>query len=125
MEQGFTIQVEGTAGKKIRRRVRRRQFPMTPAHAFTDYRAQGQTLPYVLIDIARPPTGKLNLFNLYVALSRSAGRETIRLLRDFDVDVFKQSHDAYLIQEDERLEGLDKRTHEWWDSMRTNFILST
>ncbi|KZT29796.1 hypothetical protein NEOLEDRAFT_1055830, partial [Neolentinus lepideus HHB14362 ss-1] len=87
-----------------------------------DYRAQaGQILPYV----ARPPTGKLNMFNLYVALSRSAGQETIRLLTDFDVDVFKQSHDAYLIQEDERLEGLDKRTHEWWDSMRTNFILST
>ncbi|KAI5981217.1 hypothetical protein EDD15DRAFT_2184130 [Pisolithus albus] len=56
---------------------------MTPAYAFTDYRAQGQTLPCVVVDIATPPSGGLNLFNLYMALSRSAGRSTIRLLRDF------------------------------------------
>ena len=57
---------------------------MTPAYAFTDYRAQGQTIPYVIVDIATPPTGGLNLFNLYVALSCSSGRSSIGLLRDFD-----------------------------------------
>ncbi|KZT22393.1 hypothetical protein NEOLEDRAFT_1071618, partial [Neolentinus lepideus HHB14362 ss-1] len=62
-----------------------------------DYRAQGQTLPYV----ARPPTGKQSLFNFYDALSQSAGQETIWLLRDFNIDIFKQNHDSYLIQEDE------------------------
>ncbi|KAJ7865406.1 hypothetical protein B0H13DRAFT_1637101 [Mycena leptocephala] len=55
---------------------------MTGAYAFTDYRSQGQTIPYVLVDIAKPPTGTLSFFNLYVALSRSSRRETIRLLRD-------------------------------------------
>ena len=39
--------------------VRRRQSPVTAAYAFTDYRSQGQTLPYVIIDIASPPTGTL------------------------------------------------------------------
>ncbi|KAJ7770381.1 hypothetical protein B0H14DRAFT_2383013, partial [Mycena olivaceomarginata] len=68
------------------------------AYAFTDYRSQGQTIPYVLVDIASPPTGKLSLFNLYVALSRSSGRETI--------------HD--------RLEDLNKLTMRWWREMRSS-----
>ena len=34
-------------------------------------------------------------------LRRSSGRETIRLLRDFDEDIFKQSHDVELLREDE------------------------
>ncbi|KAG2099649.1 hypothetical protein BD769DRAFT_1368344 [Suillus cothurnatus] len=60
---------------------------MTAAYAFTDYRSQGQTIPYVLVDIATPPTGGLNLFNLYVALSRT---------------------------EDDRLKELDEQTKVWW-----------
>ncbi len=52
-----TMQIKlGThAGKEIKRTVRRRQYPITPAYAFTDYQAQGQTLPYVVVDIATPP----------------------------------------------------------------------
>jgi ATP-dependent exoDNAse (exonuclease V) alpha subunit len=80
-------------GRKGPRTVRRRQFPITAAYAFTDYRSQGQTITYVLVDIAPPPRGTLSLFNLYVALSRSSGRDTIPLLRDFDDDMFKKSHD--------------------------------
>jgi ATP-dependent exoDNAse (exonuclease V) alpha subunit len=38
--------------------VRQEQTPLIPAYAFTDYRAQGQTLPYVIVDIARPPGGR-------------------------------------------------------------------
>ena len=60
--------------------VTRFQYPITAAYSFTDYRSQGQTIPRVIVDIASPPSGKLSLFNLYVALSRSSGRETIRLL---------------------------------------------
>ncbi|KAG1830514.1 hypothetical protein EV424DRAFT_1315396 [Suillus variegatus] len=63
---------------------------MTAAYAFTDYRSQGQTIPYVLVDIATPPTGGLNLFNLYVALSR---------------------------MEDDRLKELDEQTKVWWTKM--------
>ena len=85
-EQAYTIEVEGAdkEQRKIKKAVHRRQLPITAAYAFMDYRSQGQTLPYVIIDIAKPPTGKLSLFNLYVALSRSSGRHTIHLLRDFD-----------------------------------------
>jgi len=49
--------------------VKHRQLPVTAAYAFTDYRSQGQTIPHVVVDIVTPPTGGLNLFNLYVALS--------------------------------------------------------
>ncbi|KAJ3738871.1 hypothetical protein F5050DRAFT_1580540 [Lentinula boryana] len=73
---------------------------MTTAYAFTDYRAQGQTIPYVLVDIAKPPTGKLTLFNLYVALSRS----------------------SELMMEDERLEKLNTKTKKWWNEIRDDVV---
>ena len=97
----------------------RAQFPITGAYAFTDYRAQGQTIPYVIVDIATPPTSGLSLFNLYVALSRSSGRNTIRLLRDFDDETFLQAHVPELLEEDERLEEFDTSTKGWWAKMLT------
>jgi len=99
------------------RTVTRTQFPITAAYAFTDYRAQGQTIPYVVVDIATPPTSGLSLFNLYVALSRSSGRDTIRLLRDFDDVTFLQAHVPELVEEDERLEEMDLVTKRWWAKM--------
>ena len=90
--------------------VQRRQFPLTAGYAFTDYRLQGQTIMYVLVDIASPPSGGLSLFNLYVALSHSSGQKTIRLLRNFDDQLFAKEHDQPLIREDTRLEQLDIET---------------
>ncbi|KIK25556.1 hypothetical protein PISMIDRAFT_48220, partial [Pisolithus microcarpus 441] len=84
------------------------------AYAFTDYRAQGQTISSVIVDIARPPSGGLNLFNLYVALSRSSGRDTIRLLRDFNEKLFLCNHSTDLLAEDDRLAVLDEQTKGWW-----------
>ncbi|KAJ8594168.1 hypothetical protein M405DRAFT_918806, partial [Rhizopogon salebrosus TDB-379] len=84
----------------------------------SDYRAQGQTIGHVLVDIATPPTGGLNLFNLYVALSRSSGRETIRLMRDFDQKHFQAAHTPELTREDDRLRIiLDEQTSEWWQAL--------
>jgi hypothetical protein len=87
--RSFQIKVRKPGGNYVTRTVRRRQFPMTAAYAFTDYRSQGQTIPYVIVDIATPPTSGLDLFNLYVALSRSSGRSSIWLLRDFDDELFQ------------------------------------
>ena len=114
---GMRIHVKNGEGKWIQRTVRRKQYPITSAYAFTDYRSQGQTLPYVLVDIALPPSGTLNFFNLYVALSRSSGRGTIRLLRDFDSKLFIQWHDPSLMMEDDRLEELNSLTLQWWRQM--------
>ena len=58
--------------------VQCQQFTMTPAYAFTDYKAQGQTTEYVIVNIAKPVMGgPLMLFNAYIALSRSRGHNTI------------------------------------------------
>ena len=65
------------------------------------------------MDIATPPTGGLNLFNLYIALSRSSGRSTIQLLRDFDDKLFQATHQPELLAEDDRLEELNGKTLTW------------
>ncbi|KIK21826.1 hypothetical protein PISMIDRAFT_103327 [Pisolithus microcarpus 441] len=114
----FRIKVKEN-GKDIVRTVRRRQFPITAAYAFTDYRSQGQTLQSVIVDIATPPSGGLNLFNLYVALSRSPGRSQLRLLRDFDNNIFLKSHCNELLMEDDRLVIENDRTRCWWNEMQS------
>jgi len=62
-------------------------------------------------------TGGLNLFNLYVALSRSSGRLTICLLRSFDDKLFQASHTAELLEEDDRLKELDTKSKAEWEKM--------
>jgi hypothetical protein len=64
----------------------------------------------VIVDLGRPPTGKLTAFNAYVALSRSAGRKTIKLLREFDEELFTTVPCEELEEEDIRLEALDRKT---------------
>jgi ATP-dependent exoDNAse (exonuclease V) alpha subunit len=110
MTKTYTFQ-DADGNKKT---VNRAQLPMTMAYAFTDYRSQGQTITYPIIDIGRPPTNELTPFNAYVALSRGHGRESIRLLRDFDDKMFTRHPNEYLRLEDERLRRLNKETETWW-----------
>jgi len=95
-------------------KLTRRQYAMTAGYVLTDYKAQGQTIEYVIIDIGRPPTGSLSPFSAYVALSRSRGRDTIRLLRDFDPNLF-QNHPSEALRLDmKRLEQLNGVTKGEW-----------
>jgi len=104
--------VLGRTGKRFK--VSRYQYTMTAGYAFTDYKSQSQTIEYVIIDIGRPPTGSLSPFSVYVALSRSRGRETIRLLRDFNPNLF-QNHPSEALRSDmRRLERLNKVTRREW-----------
>jgi hypothetical protein len=112
------VNVRLREGKMVKRTIKRTQFTMTAAYGFTDYRSQGQTIPTILVDVAKPPSGKIDLFNLYVALSRSSGRDTIRLLRDFEDDMFLTVHDPELAIEDDRLKRLDEQTEKWWKRMK-------
>ncbi|KAF8424992.1 hypothetical protein L210DRAFT_797582, partial [Boletus edulis BED1] len=98
----------------VEKRITRRQIPLTAAYAFTDYRSQGQTIEKVIVDIGKPPTGELTPFNAYVALSRSRGRDSIRLLRGFDEKLFTTHPSEHLRREDERLNELDRITEGWW-----------
>ena len=100
-------------GRKIT--VNRTQLPLTLAYAFTDHRAQGQTLEPVIVDIGPPPHGSLTPFNIYVALSRGTRAKNIRLLRDFDEKLLQRHPSEYLRLEDERLEKLDEKTRQLWE----------
>ena len=111
--QRISTRTQIHVGGKLRT-VTRTQFPITGAYSFTDYRAQGQTIPYVVTDIASPPTSRLLLFNLCVVLSHSSGRNTIQLLRDFDGKMFLQARMPELLEEDEWLGELDLIMRRWW-----------
>lgn len=102
---GFSVCVEG---EKIK--MERAQVAIVPGYAFTDYKAQGQTLECVIIDISKPPTGSLSPFSVYVALSRSRGRKSIRILRDFDPALLMHHPSEDLRMDMARLELLDKKT---------------
>ena len=91
---------------------------MMAGYAFTDYKSQGQTIEYVIIDIGKPPTGTLSPFSAYVALSRSRGRDTIRLLRDFDDNLFQNHPSDALRREMTRLEALNDATKREWEGRR-------
>jgi hypothetical protein len=107
--KSFSIDVAGT-----KKTVTRTQLPITSAYAFTDYRAEGQTIVPAIVDIGRPPTGGITPFNIYVALSRAKGRDGIRLLRDFDERLLQQHPSEYLRFEDDRLKKLHEETERWW-----------
>ena len=96
-------------------RIEREQFALTPAYAFTDFKSQGQTIESVIVDLAKPPSGTLTGFHAYVSLSRSRGRGTIRLLRDFDERLFTKHPNEYLRKEDARLERLENETKKRYD----------
>ena len=110
-ESSFSIDLP--SGSKTS--VTRRQLALTPSYSFTDYRSQGQTIENVIIDIGRVPSGSLNAFNAYVALSRSRGRDSIRLLRDFDDKLFTTHPSSELAAEDDRLERLDLSTIQMYE----------
>ncbi|KAG9093514.1 hypothetical protein FS749_014258 [Ceratobasidium sp. UAMH 11750] len=119
--KNFKITMDVQKGGQVtqsQRMVRRLQFPITPAYAFTDYRSQGQTIESVIVDITTPPSGKrLTIFNVYVAFSRSSGTKTIRILRDFDESILMQPLDEDLATEDRRLEALDAETLTWYNQI--------
>ena len=112
-ELGLTISTTG----KPRTKIHHRQFPLTPAYGFTDQKGQGQTILPVYVDIGRVPGNfGIDPFGAYVALSRGRGRESIRLLRDFDDSIFTRHPSEDLRQEDERLRILTEQTKQRWDA---------
>lgn len=110
MTKTFEIRTAGGTKKT----VHRTQLPVTAAYAFTDYRSQGQTLDKVVVDLGNPPSGALTPFNAYVALSRSSGRDSIRLLRDFDDTLFTTMPSVELEAEDVRLNAMNQKTKADW-----------
>ncbi|SRR6266404_2176051 len=109
LERTFTV-IHGSEKKT----VIRKQLPLTPSYAFTDYRSQGQTIDAAIVDIVSPPTGRMSAFNLYVTLSRCRGRSSLCMLRNFDEKLVTRHPCEFLRLEDARLETLDKHTLRKW-----------
>jgi hypothetical protein len=83
-ELGFSISYHGNSSTKIIRR----QYPLSAAYSFTDYKSKGQKIQCVIVDIGKMVVFPVTPFAAYVALSRSRGQNTIRLLQDFDDTIF-------------------------------------
>ncbi|KAF8224177.1 hypothetical protein L208DRAFT_1513344, partial [Tricholoma matsutake] len=71
--------VQGHSGGKIK--VTQRQLGLTVGYTFTDYKAQGQTLEHVIVDLTKLPRGSITPFGAYIALSRSRGRHNQTVAR--------------------------------------------
>jgi hypothetical protein len=59
------------------KKIDRCQLAIIPAYTFTNFKSQSQSIDCILVDIAKPPFGKLSPFSIHVALSRSRGRNNI------------------------------------------------
>jgi len=70
----------------------------------------------MIIDIRKPlPPYNLDSFGVYVALSRSRWRGTIRLPGDFDDNFFMAHESEDLRRENERLQKKTELTRESWE----------
>lgn len=93
-------------------RIHRCQLAIIPGYAFTHHKEQGQMIEIVIVDLGKLPTGKLSLFNTYIALSCSRGCHSICLLRKPDRKLFMTHPSSALRYEDERLVRLNLETKE-------------
>ncbi|KAH9013892.1 hypothetical protein EDB85DRAFT_2280744 [Lactarius pseudohatsudake] len=79
------------------------------------------------LELGKPPSGALVTgFNAYVALSWSRGRDTIRLLRNFDQRIFTVHPNEQLRAEYDRLAALEANTLQRYRSGEFgNFVTDT
>ena len=96
--------------------IDREQYALMPAYVFTNFKSQGQMIESVIVDLVRPPSRKLTGFNSYVALLRSRGKSTIRLLQDFDEKLFTVHPNEHLRREDVWLDNLEKETMDRYEA---------
>jgi hypothetical protein len=96
--------------RKITRTFKFHQFSFSPAYAVTDYRCQGDTLPSVVVDLRRPPTGTPDPAAAYVAISRVTSITGLAILRDFKLSDISGPGKPGLRAETARLEELERET---------------
>jgi hypothetical protein len=75
------------------------QFHAILAYSITDYKCQGQTYRYALLDLKRPERGCPPAASLYVQLSRVRTLEGISIMRGFDASELSVPLSDALIEE--------------------------
>ena len=89
----------------------RTQLPLVPAFAVTDFKVQGKTYgDGLVVDLTKPPTGRLNTQSPYVLLSRVKRFNDIAILRSFDRAVLNSPQDPDLLALEDRLVALAEET---------------
>ncbi|KAJ4474705.1 hypothetical protein C8J55DRAFT_562529 [Lentinula edodes] len=103
----FTI----TDDDSKRKQVTHQELALTAGHAFTDYKGQGQTIEFLVINLEPPSTGpKMTGFSVYVALSHSRGRSNIHILRGYDLQLFMHHPSEDLKVDESRLDVIERDT---------------
>jgi len=83
----------------------RTQIPLLLAFAVSDFRVQGKTIKgKFLLDLYRPPTGNLDLQNIYVMLSRMVNLEDMAILRQPQSNFFDKSPDPAFFEYEKYLD---------------------
>lgn len=77
--KSFKCQFVSANGVTFKKSVSRRQLPLLPAYAYTDYKSQGKSLDYAIVDL----DSALSLQGAYVMLSRVRRIEGLLVLRPF------------------------------------------
>ncbi|KAJ6622838.1 hypothetical protein B0H10DRAFT_1787476 [Mycena sp. CBHHK59/15] len=96
--------------------VTRSQLPLLPAYAYTDYKAQGRSLPMVIVDLA----GCRGLQSLYVMISRATLLKSLAVLRNFNIKKVNIRLGEDFRNEFDRLELLDTQSARTWASRHDN-----
>jgi len=74
------------------------QFPVTLAYAITDYKCQGQTFEWVIVDLKKP-SGRSPASSPYVQLSRARTRTRLSILRPFDPTELQSDLSKHILAE--------------------------
>ncbi len=99
----FSIRLP-TTGKNVT--IKRTQLPVFPAFAMTDYKAQGKTMPLVIVDLESSRSRQ----SAYVMLSRATSLENLLVLRPFKRSRLTKDFSEDLKKETERLNRLSSAT---------------
>ncbi len=96
----------GSKGKN----VTLEQFPVTLAYAITDYKCQGRTFPWVIVDLKRPRRGIWSTMSPYVQLSRVIARDRVSIMRPFDDKDLREPLEPELVKELEWQSDMAEKT---------------
>ena len=90
--------------------VNRLQPPLLPAYVYTDYKAQGRSLDFAIVD----PESARSQQGVYVMLSRVRTLEGLAILHPFQVRKVEERVSEEIRTELERLEFEDGTTRRWY-----------
>ncbi|CAF1251696.1 unnamed protein product [Didymodactylos carnosus] len=97
--------------------VTRKTLPFVSAYSITTHKAQGQTMPKVVVDLRLPP-GREEIAARYVPLGRVKSRKGIAIIRDFPFSALQVKPSKAQRSELYRLDELNEVTLERYRSWK-------